>query len=207
MSDCNEPIYATVIKQVKDAWEAVFKNSLDHDPGYRYYFRTWLAPRLLYGHLHGNYISCVFCAHLTQGLCHPYCFKCTRRSYWECSPLIPGTFSFTGAPAEIPEKQQVPWMFKTPCTAFERLTREEYFRNFRRLSPSITTANLEVLEGLMTGISRDRKPCHVCASVELNIYNRCTEEGYCSSPGPCSRVLQEIAGSYGAVPGMIKSVD
>lgn len=200
-------VCTSVTQRLKAAWQAVFRGSLEHDPGYRHYFRTWLAPRLLHRHLHDNHISCIFCSHLTQGLCHPFCFKCTKKSYADCSPLLPGIFPFTGAPSELLETTPVPWMFKTPCTAFERLSGEEYFRNFQKVAPSITTANLEVLEGLTTGISRGFKPCHVCASVDLAIYNRCTEEGYCSVPGACTRVLKEINKSYGTVPGMIRYVE
>lgn len=175
------------------------------DIKYKKHFQSNLGPMIYNFHVNGNLICCAFCSSLKRSECHEFCFKCSKGIYEECSPLLPGTFSFSSNYIDPFGEEVMPWIFKTPCTGFERIVGNNYFRNFISSNKSITMANFEVLEGLFTGISRDKKPCHICASVSLEIYKDCTEQE--KESVACSKVSQFITDKYKVISGMIKFVE
>jgi len=109
---------------------------------------------------------------------------------------LPGTFSFTGNSPVSGHRKNIPWIFKLPCPVFKRLDTKNYFRNFNSLKKGITVANYEVLEGLFLGKSGGKRPCHICASADINIYNKCRENKRIDKAKPCSRIIYEISKTY-----------
>jgi len=174
------------------------------DKQYRKYFEKNAGHRIYTTHLNSYRVCCSFCRNLKKSQCHEYCFSCSKGTYNECSPLLPGTFSFSGAYFDSVEKEYVPWIFKTPCAGFERLNHKKYYRNFVSLKQSVTVANYEVLEGLFTGICREKRPCHICASVNISIFNKCAGVEKNIKNRPCDKIIDEIAKKYRSVSGLIK---
>lgn len=182
-------------------------NFTSDDRAYIKEFNEAIAPEIYRQHLDENLICCIFCRHLSKASCHEYCYKCQKGIYGECSSLLPGTFSFVDSRFSNPENAFVPWLFTTPCTAFERLSERNYFKNFGSYRPSVTVEYYEALEGIFTGFSRGKCPCHICAAVNLEIYNRCREEEIDIENSYCSRIIRQIANRYKAISGMIKYVE
>lgn len=176
----------------------------DEDTEYKKEFENSIGPEIYRLHLGEYFICCAFCSHLVKSSCHEYCFKCSRRAYAECSYLLPGTFSFAASNTESPGN--LPWIFKTPCSEFERLNDKKYFKHFTSLSQEVTVSNYEVLEGIFTGLSRGKKPCHVCASVNMDICSKCSDQAHDSDDHNCNRIIEEIASRYRAIPGIIKYI-
>lgn len=169
---------------------------------YKRNFQRHTAPLIYQAHINENYVSCVFCLHLSRSQCHDYCFSCSKGVYRQCSPLLPGTFHFSDSYFDTMGRKSMPWFFKTPCTRFERLKNSRYFKHFLSKDISITAANLETLEGLFTGMSRGKRPCHICASVNLDIFNSCSKAEKEIDQKPCKRITGEIASIYRASSGM-----
>jgi hypothetical protein len=78
----------------------------------------------------------------------------------------------------------------------ERLDSRKYFRNFTSNDLSVTTACYEAAEGIFRGISHGKRPCHICASVNLDIYNSCIRNGKAGENTPCNRIIAEISSHY-----------
>jgi len=173
------------------------------DINYKTHFEHNLSNKIYRLHLSEYFVCCAFCNHLSKAPCHEYCFSCGRQTYIECSPLLPGIFSFLDTYFYTLEKGCIPWIFKTPCTFFESLDIRNYFRNFVSVSTSVTIANYETLEGLFLGVSREKKPCHICASVNIEIYKACARDGKNAGNTPCGEIINKIADKYNAIPGMI----
>lgn len=176
----------------------------NNDRKYKKYFISHTGRELYTLHIQSNFICCAFCCHLTRSSCHNYCFSCKKNCYGECGPLLPGSFPFTGENIEKVEVEKIPWVFKIPCTSFERLRSHNYFRNFNSFSPTIAVTNFEVIEGIFTGLSRGKKPCHLCASVDLEIFNNCSNSSKAHGDEACSHVLDEISNKYNTLWGMVK---
>ncbi|MCX7843512.1 MAG: hypothetical protein N2489_10670 [Clostridia bacterium] len=182
-------------------------NFISDDRAYINHFNKAIGPQVYHQHLDENFICCAFCIHLQKSSCHEYCFSCGKNIYDQCSTLLPGTFSFIGSHFDALENHNAPWIFKTPCTAFERLSEKKYYRNFNSYAQSITVANYEALEGIFTGISRGKSPCHICASVNIDIYNNCVKGEKNSENEYCSEIIEQIADKYKAIIGMVKYVE
>lgn len=180
-----------------------FANMLNDDIAYRRQFLSTTGRQIYHMHINSYYVSCAFCVHLRSSSCHKHCFTCRKGTYKECGPLLPGTFNFYGQFTDEPDADITPWILKTPCTAFERLPLRKYFRNFTKLSSSVTVTNYETVEGLFLGLSRGKRPCHICASVNVDIYNECSLKGDCVKTYPCSRIIEEIADKYQAAANMM----
>ena len=177
------------------------------DKSYLKHFESVIGPEIYLKHAADFSVFCVFCSHLQRSSCHEYCFSCTKGTYKECSLLLPGTFSFTDSYFDALDEEFMPWIFKTPCTHFERLMPDKYFRNFLSVDHSITIACYEALEGIFFGISRGKRPCHICASVCLDIYNICTQTGKTTEDSPCDRIIAEISSQYRASSEMVRYED
>lgn len=177
------------------------------DKKYKKYFECILGPKIYLLHLNENYICCNFCSHLKKSTCHDFCFVCSKGTYNECSNLLPGTFSFAGSYFDSLENNCTPWIFKTPCTSFERLDCRKYFKNFVHPNKLITVANYESLEGLFLGICRGKRPCHICASVNMEIFAKCSQDERTAKNTPCYRIIDELSAKYQAALNMIMYFD
>ena len=177
------------------------------DSKYKKYFDQKIGPHISQMHHNNYFTSCAFCTHLQKSSCHEFCFSCSKKTYTECSLLLPGTFSFTDHYFDSAGNDLTPWVFKTPCTNFECLNSKRYFKHFISSEQSITVANFEALEGIFLGISRGKRPCHICASVNIGIFNKCSESDKIETNKSCPRIIDEISKKYQAIQGMIKYVD
>ncbi|MCX7711878.1 MAG: hypothetical protein N2484_18700 [Clostridia bacterium] len=180
---------------------------ISDDKAYIKHFDSYIGPNIYHRHLDDYFVCCTFCCHLKKSNCHSYCFKCGKNTYEECGVLLPGTFSFTGNHTNDQESDQPPWIFRTPCTGFERLSEKKYFKNFNSYIQSITVANYEAMEGIFTGISRGKSPCHICASVNIEIYNHCLSPDRNADNKYCNEIIEQISAKYRAIAGMIKYVE
>jgi hypothetical protein len=177
---------------------------LSDDFVYKRQFERLIGPKLYNSHIRENIICCAFCEHLKRSYCHENCFKCSKGTYTECSTLIPGIYNFNDSYFDSIDSNFRPWIFNTPCTYFERLDEKNYFRNFTSPDQSISIANYEALEGIFTGISREKRPCHICASVNIGIFNNCAKSEKSMVNKPCYEILNEISKIYRASTGMIR---
>jgi hypothetical protein len=180
-------------------------NLVFDDTKYKKYFENILGPMIYEFHINSNLTCCAFCSWLKRSKCHKFCSKCSKGVYEECSPLLPGTFSFSSNILDSSGEEQIPWIFKTPCTGFERITGKKCFKNFISKDRTITITNYEVLEGLFTGVTRGKKPCHICASASLDMYKQCSEQG--SESKTCNKVSKYITDKYEVISGMIKIIE
>ena len=170
-----------------------FDLALD-DIKYKKAFKNNIGPVLYKKHVSLDYISCVFCNNLSKSMCHDYCFSCSKKSYKECSILLPGTFPFTDK--NLDSLEYVPWLFKKPCTAFERIEEHRYFKHLNSISHTITISSYEILEGVFKGFLHGKKPCHICASVDIDIYNKCIGCKCTEGNKPCSDIMKNISSTY-----------
>lgn len=171
---------------------------ISDDSIYKKHFKNTTAPKIYKKHMSSNFISCVFCSHLCRSYCHDCCFTCSRMAYTDCSSLLPGVFTFYDKYFNSYKDDFLPWIYRTPCINFERLDEDKYFKNFISPSQNITITNFEVLEGIFLGISNGKKPCHICASVDIETYNRCVESENTAENKPCNKVIKEITAKYQA---------
>jgi hypothetical protein len=92
----------------------------------------------------------------------------------------------------------VPWYYKETCSHFRRLPQSSYFRNLNVIFSSVGIYNFEVLEGLVKGLSAGERPCHVCASIDYDIYRRCLEQDDFNPHIPCGLIASELSELYRA---------
>jgi hypothetical protein len=196
------------------SYSGIIKNYLNsksdlisYDSIYKKTFINVIGSEIYKQHIKSNLTFCAFCSHLTQSSCHVYCFKCKKNIYEECSSLLPGTFSFTDSYFDSIGDDFLPWLYKTPCTEFERLSPGNYYKHFNSTIKANTVANYEVLEGIFTGISRSQRPCHICASVDIDILNRCPESERQAKDIPCKKIINEISNKYNVIHGMVKYIE
>ncbi len=177
---------------------------LSDDNKYRRHFLTYIGPEIYKKHLNTYFICCSFCSNLTKSSCHKYCFSCSKKVYDDCSLLLPGTYEHVCDRIDNNGEGIAPWIFRTPCTDFERLNGKSYFKHFTSGRQPVAISNYEALEGIFLGMIRGKRPCHICASVKLDIYNNCISREKLKEESPCEMILNEIAARYSAILGMIK---
>ncbi len=188
-------------RAVKKALEAL-NNPYTSDWSYRKHFLRVIGVRIWYVQLYSGQASCAFCSYLKKAGCHPFCYRCSREVNGGCGLLLPMIIHSQGLPdGSGTEARSVPWVFRGPCGSFKRLPLFNYFKHFNLGSPSERTYAFEVLEGLFTGLTRGKRPCHICASVNIKIYKKCQESSLVYKDIPCSRTRGEISRAYGAVYG------
>jgi hypothetical protein len=166
------------------------------DLTYRIYFKNKLAKIIYKLHSMDYTVSCVFCSNLVKSEDHKYSFTCLHKTYTGTAPLLPGTFSYSGSCPDIKDYSAIPWFFKAPCNYFKRLDSLNYFKNFKLLDSSLSTANYETIEGILFGITRGKRPCQICASVDAEIISECIKEEMSEKASPCSLVRGIIASHY-----------
>lgn len=182
------------------------KKLLPEDMQYKSRFNNCLGKKIYQQHLHRNFICCAFCNNLRKSNCHSSCLQCTKGTYSDCSMLLPGILPFSGSGDVRLEEDLTPWIFRTPCTSFERLNSNAYFKNFNSFLLSTTVENYEALEGIFLGWSGKKRPCHLCAFVNMDIFIQCTNTQKNNTKEPCKNILNEIAGIYSAVHNMIRFI-
>ena len=180
---------------------------ISDDKAYIRCFESSIGPDIYKKHLDEYFVCCAFCRHLQKSICHDNCFTCRLKSYHECSALLPGVFSFMENHFSAAENNIAPWIFRTPCTRFERLDRKQYYKNFSCFSQTVTVSYYEALEGIFTGMTRGKSPCHICASVNMGIYNGCRQEEKNAENKRCSKITEQIALRYRGLVGMVKYVE
>lgn len=162
------------------------------DSVYRIYFEHSAAPKIYRYHMSTGYKSCVFCNHLKKSLYEKHNFICDKSSHEGYYNLLPGPFPFAKDISDANESCDLPWLFRTPCSHFNKLNKRNYFRNFTYFNTSVTVSYYEYLEGLYTGICDKKRPCNICASISLEIYKKCFEKGYTSQSTPCSKITKHL---------------
>jgi len=159
-------------------------------------FKNETSSLLYERHVISNYASCVFCKHLYRSSCHSFCFSCMKNSYTECGPLLPATLTFYRPSCAPDEIEITPWIFKDTCSDFKRIEKKHYFKNFVSARPFSEVANIENLEGIFLGIVHDQRPCHICASVNISIFKKCSAKGQAYLKSPCTNILEELLNEY-----------
>jgi hypothetical protein len=181
---------------------------INNDTQYYKFFLNTIGPRIFEIHSSQYFVCCAFCTKLLKSNCHEYCYSCSKNVYGECSSILPESFSFVGYNYNrVDSEDFVPWIFKTPCTAFVKLPQSKYFKNFIVSDNSITIGNFEALEGVFMGLCRGKRPCHICASVNNEVFSNCSQQERIIENVPCNKFLNQISLKYKAIMGMIKYVD
>lgn len=169
---------------------------LSEDTLYKYHFMRDYMPELFKRHTSELYANCIFCSNLVRSGCHRHCLKCSIGTYIHCSPLLPGVlYCETNYPYNN-DYLAVPWYYRETCSSFIRLPQANYFRNLHESFSSIGICNFEVLEGLEKGLSAGEKPCHVCASIDYELYRKCSGQGDFNVHTPCHRITTELSTVY-----------
>jgi len=170
---------------------------LSEDMYYKWHFVRDYMPNLYRKHISELYLNCVFCSHLVQHACSGYSHKCSIGTYIHSGPLLPGILYKNGQNLYNADIPIVPWYYREPCSNFKRLPSKHYFKNFNILS-SIGIYNLEALEGLEKGLSMGEKPCHICASLDYELYSKCTEQEHFNRFTPCYKIKSQLLTFYQA---------
>ena len=167
----------------------------DSDRIYRKKFRECLLPELYKNHAAADFHSCAFCINLKKAHCHKHCFNCSKEMYQDCGRLLPGII-----PAKNHNLNNTPWLFRPACINFQRLEIHSYIKHMVNGSPQVATNNLEILEGLFFGISNGSKPCHICASVHMKIFDECSSRNrqFKQTETPCTKAFESIKNAYGS---------
>lgn len=169
---------------------------LSEDTVYKRHFIRDYMPELYKQHTSELYINCVFCANLVRYGCHRNCLKCSTGTYIHCSPPLPGILYYNTRHPYIIDNLSVPWYFRETCSSFSRLSPNQYFRNLHAAFSSIDIYNFEALEGLEKGLSAGEKPCHICASIDYELYRKCSGQGDFDIFTPCHKITTELSTIY-----------
>ena len=162
------------------------------DLKYERYFKTVFMPKLYEAHVSEETANCAFCSKLTVTSCHKHCLKCTMGTYVHCGPVLPGILCYESN-SERCSKSPLPWLYRQPCSNFERLEKKKYYKNLVSHTSWVKLYNFEVLEGISNGIVEGKKPCHICAASDYEIYKNCLQTGNASCNGsPCFKAAEAI---------------
>lgn len=166
------------------------------DIAYKRHFNHEYMPQLYRKHASEMFSNCVFCMHLVKTGCHKQCLKCGLGRYAQCRPLLPGLLSSESIYPYEEENLRAPWYYTETCEHFYRLPQDNYLRNFSMIFTSAAIYNYEILEGLERGILSGEKPCHVCASIDYEIYKKCSGQEDFHAFSPCRKIVGELADFY-----------
>lgn len=172
------------------------KKILSEDTLYKWQFMKKFMPELYMQHTQVNYANCVFCANLVKSRCHKHCLKCSIGTYIKCSPPLPGEIFKEPVSSNITANFSVPWYYKETCDHFVRLPGNRYYKNLITMLSTIGIYNFEVLEGLEKGLTAGLKPCHVCATVNYGLYQKCIRQGDYDTSSPCHKIAAELKDVY-----------
>jgi len=169
---------------------------LSEDNAYKRHFIRDYMPELYKQHTSELFMNCVFCANLVRSECHSNCLKCCRGTYIHCSLLLPGFLYFDARHHYSMDGLAVPWYYRETCSSFSRLPANRYFKNLLVAFSSTEICNFEVLEGLEKGLSSGEKPCHICASVDYELYRKCSYRADYDVFTPCHAITSELRSIY-----------
>jgi hypothetical protein len=181
-----------VKKSVKSLVSFSPANILSEDLQYTLYFMKVFLPELYRRHTAVEHASCIFCANLVRTQCHSNCYKCSAGTYIRCSSLLPGVIYKESSYSEDADKIKVPWYYKKPCPYFKRLAQHKYHKNIYSLFNPVGIHHIEILEGLESGLCSDARPCHICASVNYELYRKCTAQDDFEENTPCHKIKSEL---------------
>lgn len=183
-----------------DLFIDLFRNLLfSEDVAYIRNFEKIARPQIYNSHVEESYKCCAFCTNLACSSIYKNYFFCRKGIYPGYGQILPGIFPFTGSYADKDYIQTTPWMYKNPCAYFDRLEQDKYFRNFLFANCSITVSYYEVLEGIIYGICRGKRPCHICASVNMDIYDECWKKKLTEEDSPCYKIDRELRAYYSLI--------
>lgn len=172
---------------------------LSEDAHYKRYFLKKYLPDLYRQHTNKHYANCVFCANLVKTGCHKYCLKCSIGTYVRCSPALPGAIFIESVyPYEL-ERLPIPWYYRKTCYHFRRLKPDKYQKNFYTALSPIGIYNMETLEGLEKGLCSGEKPCHICSSVDYQLYRECIAQRGFDASSPCHIIKGKLKQTYEAL--------
>ncbi len=187
------------IKKLKNAMAAFsISRILSEDTHYKRYFLKSYLPELCRQHTDKHYANCVFCANLIKSGCHKYCLKCSVGTYIRCSPALPGAIFIEPLYPYESECLPIPWYYKKTCYHFRRLSPDKYRRNLCSMLSPIAIYNMEILEGLEKGLCSGEKPCHICSSVDYELYRECLKQRGFNPSAPCHRIREKLKKVYEA---------
>jgi hypothetical protein len=203
----NEKIILKKTKEITATLKKVFNllkkkfisydlNITTGDRKYIKHFDKVLGLEIRNKHRELNLYCCAFCSNLEKSICHENCFSCSKKVFSDCGLLLPGIFPFMTNRQDTEGNDILPWAIIPCCKNFSQLDEHQYFKNFRAANESITVAYYETLEGLYLGISHGKKPCHICASINIDIYNSCYKNGICDDNKSCTKILDNILKYY-----------
>ncbi|PYG86961.1 hypothetical protein LY28_02583 [Ruminiclostridium sufflavum DSM 19573] len=175
-------------------------NLISMDFIYRLYFMQIFGSKLYYRHKVTSYRSCAFCRYLSYDkLIKKYI--CSHGEYEACSSLLPCIIpdsSYMSSKTYIEEEAQTPWLFKETCLNFEVLDFKHYFRNFVSFDLNSSVIKLEALEGIVTGQCTGSLPCHICACVNKELYNHCSNIQNSLKAGKCIKIYDTLNKCFSA---------
>lgn len=169
---------------------------LSEDMQYKLYFIREYMPKLYWQHTIRNHVNCIFCANLVKSRCHRHCLKCASGTYIKCGPPLPGAIFGEAPVVDEGDRLSIPWYYRKPCEDFRRLRPDNYCKNLYPILSTICIYHYEVLEGLENGLSWGMKPCHVCASVNYDVYKKCTSQQGFDVSTPCYRITDVLHDIY-----------
>ncbi len=172
-----------------------FSISCRNDTLYKILIELILKPELYRIHVETNYVSCLFCNLLRPEGCHINCLSCSKGVYSGCSVPLPGIDNYTGSNRYLVPSEKLPWVFRTPCKHFQRLSWGKYFRNISAGKEKLfkKVAAYETVEALYFGTCNGGVPCHLCAIADLDIYHDCLKKNI---QKPCSAILAKLTDHY-----------
>lgn len=168
---------------------------------YRMHFMQIFGSKLYYKHRVTSFRSCAFCKHLSYNKIIKK-YVCSHGMYNACSSLIPciiPDYSFASNDIHLEEENQIPWLFKEPCLYFDVLDSKNYFRNFISSDLNSSIIKLEALEGIFTGQCNGYIPCHICACVNKELYNQCSNIKSANELGKCNNIYYELNKCFSAI--------
>lgn len=194
--DMAERLYPLLKRLVRSLISFSPLRILTEDAQYKWHFLKEYLPDLYRRHTSEEYASCIFCANLVHSRCHSNCLKCSVGTYIRCSPSLPGAIYKENTYPDEAESMSVPWYYRKPCYHFKRLPLAQYHRNIYSLLSSVGIYHFEILEGLESGLCSDAKPCHICASVNYELYRKCSGQEDFEENTPCLRIKSELKEIY-----------
>ena len=170
---------------------------IPEDLEYKWRFINQFIPALYEHHIRELYANCIFCSKLVRDDKHNYCLKCSCGTYLHCAPVLP-TIMFGSVPhsSAYCDKVMRPWYYKETCSKFSRLPKSKYFRNLYSPLSTLSIYNYESLEGLEKGLLSGKRPCHLCASLDYEIYRTCLNQEDFSVASPCTKIYSVMASFY-----------
>ena len=173
---------------------------------YRLYYKMIFGSKLYYKNKISSFTSCVFCKKLSYNkITHKY--QCFNNQHTPCSDLLPcivPNHDIARARNFFYAEEEIPWLFKAPCSNFESLGSDEYFKNFLSLSLNNSIIRLEALEGIMFGNSCGDIPCYLCAGINKELYQKCIHLQKAKDCGRCNFIYNVMYGYYNKNSNVIK---